>query len=108
MHVTLETTGSLLGRIMEMVFPAAVLGRHVAPVAKCVPLDKHLSAVRFMAILANYTRHIHLALEEGAIDIYLIQDLSVCKIEILFKQGWPVCFQQGATMIVIFGGDCAA
>jgi hypothetical protein len=77
MHVTFETAGPRLGGIVEMVFPAAILGSHVTPVAQSISLNIYLAAVWFMAIFAHHTGHVHFTLKIGSIYIHFIQDLTV-------------------------------
>jgi hypothetical protein len=103
-HVALKAAGSLFGRIVEMVFPGTVFGGHVATVAKGIPLDIDLAAMGFMTILTDHPGLVHFALEEGSVDIYLFQDLPICKIEIFLQQGGPVGIEQRSPMVVILGG----
>jgi len=99
-----KTTGTLLGRIVEMVFPASILGGHMATVAKGIPINIDFPAVGFMTVFTDHTGLVHFALEERGVDIDLILDLSVCKIEILIQKRGPVGIQQGTSVVVIFSG----
>jgi hypothetical protein len=84
--MTLHAAGPFLGRVMEVMLPRAVFAGHVAAVAKGIPIHVYFSAVGFMAILADHPGLVHLALEKGGIDIYLILDLSVGEIQSLIQQ----------------------
>jgi hypothetical protein len=92
--MALHAAGSFFGRVMEVVFPGPIFAGHVASVAKGVPIHIYLTAVRFMAVLANHPGLVHFALEKGSIDINLLQDLPVWIIESLVQQGRPVGIQQ--------------
>jgi hypothetical protein len=93
MHMAFKTAGSLFGRIMEMVFPGAILAGHMATVAEGVSIHIHFATVGFMAILTYDPGLVHFALKEGGINIDLILDLSVGEVEILVQQGGPVRIQ---------------
>jgi hypothetical protein len=85
MHVAFETAGTLFGRVVEVVLPGAVFGSHMAAVAEGVSIYIYLTAMGFMAVLADHPGLIHFALQKGSIHIYLIQNLTVREIKILFQ-----------------------
>jgi hypothetical protein len=89
---------------MEMMRTGTV---HIGPVAaeaERIPVGVYPSAVGLVAILAYHPCLVHFTLKVGSINIHLVLDLPVGKIEILLQQGRPVGIQQGASMVVIFGG----
>ena len=81
-----QATGSFLLRVMEMMIPAAILFRQVATVTKGIAMHEYLSTVRFMTIFTYYAILIHFTLQEGGIDINLLEYLSICEIKSIIKQ----------------------
>ena len=71
----------------------------MTPCAESVALGSQLQAVRVVAIAARDPGPVHLALQERAIDVDLILDLTVGVIEILGQQRDPIVVEDRLTVL---------
>ena len=76
-HMALDTLGAGTGDLVSVVGGVVIGAGQVALATDAVALGDQLVAVRVVAVGADHTRLVHLALDEGAVDIDFIPNLSV-------------------------------
>jgi hypothetical protein len=80
--------------LVEMMLLGIIFTGAVALKTEPIPLLDHFETVHIMAVAAAHIPMVHLALGEGAVNIDLIQDLSVREIELFGQQAGEHAVQQ--------------
>src|SRR5665648_593698 len=86
---------------MEVMGLISVNIRQVTPITKGIALNVYFQAVRVVTVRADHPLVIHFALQKRGVNIDLILNLPVGKIEVVFQKRWSVCIQKRPTEYVI-------
>ena len=101
-HVARHALGSGCAGLVEVMRWVVEFLRQVAATTQGVALVVKPQAVRLMTIAAGDSLHVHLALQERAINVDLLEDLAVIMVERTIQQCGPMCVQERPPVLVGF------
>ena len=108
-HVAIDATGARRLGFVKMV-GRDVIGRgQVTACTKGVSRFVHSCAVRIVTITARNARPVHLALQERAVHVHFVEDLSIRVVQALFEQSRSMRIEERITRpVVVFERSSAS
>ena len=100
-HVTLDALGGFGLLLVEVVIGRVVLGRQMTLSAELVALEVEVEGMGVVAVSAAHIVPEHLALDKGAVDVHLLQDLPIGVVEAFSKDLRHEIVEEGASGIIL-------